>query len=128
MTSRPKLYEFRQHPHSISFSQVLLKRGIIKTGIISIFSRYTKNVGMSFKRRKRTHLLRRYSHYSVSSTSQAAFFIGGYDGGSYLSIIAKYENDKWSLHGNLKRSRVAHASITYGTATIVIGGGTNDGS
>ena len=83
---------------------------------------------MSFKRRKRTHLLRRYSHYSVSSTSQAAFFIGGWDGNSPLSVIAKYENDKWSLHGNLKRRRESHGSITYGTTTIVIGGWTYDGS
>ena len=77
---------------------------------------------LSFKRRKRTHLLRRYSHYSVSSTSQAAFFIGGWDGNSPLSVIAKYENDEWSLHGNLKTPRMGHVSITYGTATIVIGG------
>ena len=79
-----------------------------------------------------THLLRRINHYSVSSTNQAAFFIGGlhggYHGSSYLSVIAKYENDNWSLHGNLKRSRGGHASITYGTTTLVIGGWTKDGS
>ena len=73
-------------------------------------------------------MLRRYSEYSVASTNQAAFFIGGYDGSSRLSTIAKYENDNWSLHGNLKRRRSVHASITYGTETIVIGGNTNDGS
>jgi len=66
--------------------------------------------------------------YSVSSTNQAAFFIGGKDGSSQLSVIAKYENDEWSLHGNLKRRRDNHASITYGTTTIVIGGYTPDGS
>ena len=77
---------------------------------------------MSFKRRKRTHLLRRYSHYSVASTKQAAIFIGGWDGSSTLSIISKYENDNWSLRGNLKRRRESHGSITYGTTTIVIGG------
>ena len=85
-------------------------------------------MGMSFQRRKRTHLLRRYSYYSVSSTSQAAFFIGGWDGSSSLPTIAKYENDNWSLHGNLKRRRKAHGSITYGTITLVIGGYTDDGS
>ena len=89
---------------------------------------HSKNVDLSFKRRKRTHLLRRYSHYSVSSTNQAAFFIGGHDGSSLLSVIAKYENDSWSLHGNLKRRRGAHGSITYGTTTFVIGGWTDDGS
>ena len=54
------------------------------------------------------------------------FFIGGYGISSPLSVIAKYENDKWSLHGNLKRRRNVHGSITYGTTTIVIGGYTND--
>merc|ERR1712131_350833 len=68
-----------------------------------------------------------YHHYSVSFTNQAAFFIGG-SGGSRLDLIAKYENDEWSLHGNLKRSRYAHGSITYGTTTIVVGGITPDGS
>ena len=79
-------------------------------------------MGLSFKRRKRTHLLRRISRYSVASTNQAAFFIGGYDGSSYLSVIAKYENNAWSEYGNLKRRRTNHGSITYGTTTIVIGG------
>ena len=82
----------------------------------------------SFKRRKRTHLLREISGYSVSSTKQAVFFIGGYGISSPLSVIAKYENDKWSLHGNLKRRRHSHGSITYGTIAIVIGGVTDDGS
>ena len=86
-------------------------------------------MGLSFKSRKRTHLLRGYSHYSVASTNQAAFFIGGYEGKtSRLSTIAKYENDAWSEYGNLKRRRAAHGSITYGTTTIVFGGYTDDGS
>ena len=112
MTSRPKSYEFRQHPHTISFC----------------ISGSLKNVGLSLKRRKRTHLLIKYYYYSVSSTNQAAFFIGGYDGSSRLSAIAKYESDEWSLHGNLKRRRGRHGSITYGTTTLVIGGQTDDGS
>ena len=86
-----------------------------------------KNVGLSFKRRKRTHLLRRYFDYSVASTNQAAFFFGGWDASSVTSIITKYENDEWSLHGNLKKSRSGHGSITFGTTTIVIGGFYTDG-
>ena len=90
-------------------------------------------MGLSFKRRKRTHLLRRYYSYSVSSTIQAAFFIGGQgesiggQGESQLSVISKYENDNWSLLGNLKRRRSSHGSITYGTTLLVIGGWTDDG-
>ena len=87
-----------------------------------------KILGLSIKRRIRTHLLRKYSYYSVSSTNQATFFIGGSDGSSLLSIIAKYENDNWSLYGNLNRRRAGHGSIISGTATIVIGGGTDGGS
>ena len=60
--------------------------------------------------------------YSVSSTNQAAFFIGGYDGNSVISTIAKYENDEWSLYGNLKKCRRFHGSITSGSDTIVIDG------
>ena len=45
------------------------------------------------------------------------------------SVIAKYEND-WSPqpYGNLKRRRLGHASISYGSETIVIGGYTPNGS
>ena len=68
------------------------------------------------------------SYYAVASTDQAAFFIGGYDGSSAIPIIAKYINDAWYLHGHLKRRRTAHGSIISGTATIVIGGFTDDGS
>ena len=69
-----------------------------------------------------------YSDYAVASTNQAAFFIGGLNAGSLSSVIAKYEDDVWSLHGNLKKRRYGHGSITYGTETIVIGGYTDDRS
>ena len=70
----------------------------------------------------------RYIQYSVTSTNQAAFFIGGRHGSAPSSVIAKYENDEWSLYGNLKKRRRGHGSIATGTATIVIGGVTDDGS
>ena len=79
-------------------------------------------MGLSFQRRKRTHLLRTIARYSVSSTDQAAFFIGGYDEFQHGSTIAKYENDEWSLYGNLKKRRNSHRSIISGTETIVFGG------
>ena len=67
--------------------------------------------------------------YSVAATNQAAFFIGGrYESSVISSVIAKYENDEWSLHGNLHKRRLAHWSITSGTETLIIGGKTNDGS
>ena len=74
-----------------------------------------------------------YSYYSVASTNQAAFFIGGTHGDSHSSVIAKYEENElsenpWSLYGNLKKPRSYHGSITSGSATIVIGGLTDVGS
>ena len=102
--------------------------------ILSVFARhkwFTQKRGCVFSKTKKdaSVILRwSYSHYSVASTNQAAFFIGGWDGSSQSSVIAKYENDNWSLHGNLKRRRESHGSIISGTTTIVIGGGTDDGS
>ena len=73
--------------------------------------------------------LRRYTNYAVVSTNHAAFFIGGGGiGSSYVSAIAKFENDNWSKLENLKKNRLAHGSITIGTKTFVIGGDTDDGS
>ena len=107
--------------------EVMLVNTLILSFLTGI-SGSLKNMGLSFKRRKKTHRLRRSSHYSVASTNQAVFFIGGHDGSSPLSIIAKYENDNWSLHGNLKNRRMYHGSIISGTELLVIGGRTDKGS
>ena len=68
------------------------------------------------------------SYFSVASTTDAAFVIGGWDGSSDLNVIAKFENNNWSLYGNLQKTRSGHGSITYRTQTIVIGGWRSDGS
>ena len=70
---------------------------------------------------------RRITYYSVTSTTEAAFVIGGWDT-SALDAIAKFEKNNWSLYGNLQKPRDGHGSLTYGTQTIVIGGETNQGS
>ena len=62
--------------------------------------------------------------YSVASTNEAAFVIGG---AISRNIIAQFKDNEWSLYGNLQRPRNNHASITSGDMTIVIGGWTNDG-
>ena len=72
--------------------------------------------------------LRLISLYSVASTSEAAFVIGGWDRSSSLDVIVKFANDKWSLYGNLRKRRYGHGSITVGTDTLIIGGYTPDGS
>ena len=68
------------------------------------------------------------SYYSVASTTEAAFLMGGWDRSSSLDVIAKFENNNWSLYGDLQKARRGHGSITYGSQTIVIGGATHDGS
>ena len=73
-----------------------------------------------------TVYLRRIARYSVASTSEAAFVIGGHAGDQISDVIAKFENDKWSPYGNLRKCRYAHGSITFGTNTLVIGGKPDD--
>ena len=70
------------------------------------------------------------SYYSVASTKEAAFIIGGLNSGdfTYYDMIAQFKDDAWSLYGNLQKRRLLHGSITSGDETMIIGGGTNDGS
>ena len=44
-----------------------------------------------------------------------------------LDIIAKFNDNTWSLYGNLRKARSGHKSITTGGYTMVIGGHSNDG-
>ena len=73
------------------------------------------------------YLFSKISHYSVASTNEAAFVIGGW-AGSYSDVIAQFKDNAWSLYGNLQKRRRLHGSITSGDETMVIGGQTNDGS
>ena len=72
--------------------------------------------------------LRQISHYSVASTSEAAFVVGGWLAGSDSDEIAKFQNNKWSSFGNLQRGRHGHRIITYVDDIMVFGGGAADGS
>ena len=38
------------------------------------------------------------------------------------SIIAKYNNDNWTIAGNLKRARSGHGAITVNGLVMIIGG------
>ena len=80
-----------------------------------------------------TFNLSRITRYSIASTAQAAFVIGGRvnhpdESTVFSDVITKFENDKWSPFGNLQKRRFHHRSITYGSETIVIGGWTSDNS
>ena len=75
-----------------------------------------------------TVYLRKIYGYSVASTNEAAFVIGGSGSDNLSNVIAKFENNGWSKFGNLQKSRALHGSITIGTETMIIGGMTNNGS
>ena len=63
--------------------------------------------------------------YSVASTDEASFVIGGCDGTSCSSpsdVIAQFKNNVWSLYAKLKNRRGLHGSVTYRGQTMVIGG------
>ena len=63
------------------------------------------------------------AYYSTTSTSEAAYFIGGYH---TQELIAEYKNDAWRQLGTLTKGRYKHGSITLGAETMVIGGASND--
>ena len=66
--------------------------------------------------------------YSVASTDNAAFIIGGKDiiGGNLnaIDIIAKFEDNQWSRYESLKAARYVNGSITSTNQTMIIGGET----
>ena len=41
---------------------------------------------------------------------------------SYEDLIAQFKDNEWSQYGKLLKARSAHASITVGLNTMVIGG------
>ena len=64
--------------------------------------------------------------YSVATTDNAAFIIGGSDESSfYIDIIAKFQDNKWTKYGSLKASRYCHGSITNDDKTMIVGGYSN---
>ena len=69
-------------------------------------------------------ILSNINAYSVASTENAAFIIGGrvdYSTSS-IDIIAKFEDNQWTRYGSLKAARYVHGSITSADQTMIIGG------
>ena len=58
-------------------------------------------------------------YYSTASTSDAAYFIGGFHTND---DVAEFKNDAWRQFGTFTRARYGHASIVLADETIVIGG------
>ena len=67
--------------------------------------------------------LRGMYYYSTASTSEAAYFIGGYH---TREDVAEFKNDAWRQLGTLTKGRYNHGSISLGTEMMVIGGVSSD--
>ena len=69
-------------------------------------------------------LFRSIDSYSVVSTSEAAYIIGG----PFTSaIIAEFKNGNWRQFGLLSKGRFKHGSIKIADEFMIIGGVSVDG-
>ena len=64
-------------------------------------------------------------HYSTAATDEAAYIIGGYQGGSSSPTIVEFKNDQWRKVDDLTRGRQHQGSISIGRQTMVVGGSTD---
>ena len=62
--------------------------------------------------------------YSTTSTSEAAYVIGG---GDTPGIIAEFKGYTWRQFGTLTKGRGWHGSISKGYEIMVIGGDSSNG-
>ena len=70
-----------------------------------------------------TWILSKISHYSVASTDDAAFFIGGYiSSRNYQSAIGQFKDGQWHAFGNRHVLSYSQRSITQGSLTMILGG------
>ena len=63
-------------------------------------------------------------YYPTAATDEAAYIIGGYQGGGSGATIAEFKNDQWRKLGDLTHARNRHGSISIGQKTMVVGGNT----
>ena len=83
----------------------------------------TIRAGNFLPKRSKIDFLRRIRNYSTSSTSDAAYIIGGI---YTRDIIAEFKNDAWRQLGTLEKGRNTHGSIILNDETMVIGGYSSD--
>ena len=75
------------------------------------------------------YLWSRINSYSVASTDDAAYFIGGRMGSeNEQDIIAQFKEEIWSIFGKLEKPRATHESIRFGNEVMIFGGETNETS
>ena len=68
------------------------------------------------------HYFRQIDSYSTAHTADAAYVIGGYQGGYHTTGIFEFKNDEWRKYGDLQTGRQYHGSISIEHQTMVLGG------
>ena len=66
----------------------------------------------------------RIVNYASVSTQTSVLIIGG--AFPLLASIFEYEEDKWTVIGNLKQARSYHQVILYGSLIMIFGGNSYD--
>ena len=69
----------------------------------------------------------RICYYATASTDSAAYIIGGYVGGSYISTIAQFKNNQWLEIGDLKERKDELSAIFHDGEYLIVGGNTYSG-
>ena len=66
--------------------------------------------------------------YATASTDSAAYIIGGWNRGEFVSTIAEFKNNRWRKIGNLNEPKNDLSAIFNNGEYIVVGGGVYSGS
>ena len=72
------------------------------------------------------NLLIRISNYASVSTQKSVLIIGGLTIYGRSSFIVEYNDDKWTVIGNLRQARNDHQAILIDSSVMIIGGDSND--
>ena len=71
-------------------------------------------------------MLRIYK-YATASTDSAAYIIGGWNRGEFVSTIAEFKNNRWRKIGNLNEPKDSLSAIFNNGEYIVVGGNVKSG-
>ena len=71
-------------------------------------------------------ILRIY-RYATASTDSAAYIIGGWGYGDYISTIAQFKNNEWLKIGDLNEKKGLLSAIFHNGEYLIVGGYTKGG-
>ena len=69
----------------------------------------------------------RISNYATASTDSAAYIIGGWNAGGYVSTIAEFKNNRWRKIGYLNEPKDSLSAIFNNGEYILVGGDVKSG-